>query len=65
MYRKRKSKALTLQLTLQASDNLFFKPQERNLPGQKTVRKLQYTTLKLLLPFYFSKQLSLAALFSN
>ena len=32
-------------------------PQERNLLGQKWVRKLQQTTLKLLLFFYFSKQL--------
>ena len=58
-------KVSILQLTSQASDNLFLKTRERNLLGQNSVRKLQYTTLKLLLLFYFSKRLSLAALFWN
>ena len=58
-------KVSILQLTSQASDNLFLKTRERNLLGQNSVRKLQYTTLRLLLLFYFSKRLSLAALFWN
>ena len=46
---------------LQASDNLFLQPQERNLLDQKWVA---LTTLKLLLFFHFS-QLNLSALFWN
>ena len=33
-------KALLLQSTTQASDNLFLQPPESNVLGQKTVRKL-------------------------
>ena len=40
-------------------------PRERNLLGQKSLRKLQQTTLMLILLFYFSKQLSISALFWN
>ena len=39
---KWKSKAL-LPSTSQASDNLFLKPRQNNLLGQKSVRKLYYT----------------------
>ena len=41
------------------------KHRERNLLGQKSVRALHLTILKLLLLFYFSKRLSVATLFWN
>ena len=50
-------------LTSQASDNLSLKPQEKNVLVQRSVWKLQQTTLKLLLLFYCPKGLSCAALF--
>ena len=42
--------------------NLFLQPRERNIPGQKSVKKLQS---KVLLLFNFSEWLSLSALFWN
>ena len=44
------------------SDNLLFKPREKNLLHQKSVTELQETTLKLLFLLYFSKQVSLSPL---
>ena len=63
MYRKQKSEALIIKSTSQASDKLVLQPWERNIIGQKLVRKLQSTKLKALLLCYFSNRLSLSTLF--